>query len=405
VVVSPDKAEVKPTDLFELKKWVPAPRPVVKFYAGPGNLSLAQIQAAGAAVAEAKLALVYDPSADAWTHVVTWNGSAWTVQAKKPQAAGKLDARKAPPVVTLGATLTADGLKKNLPANATVWFNPPLPAEMTASLLTDKDSAAQPTVKPEDAMYIAAGVQNAKGLSYAWYERGDYEADVQTPPGYGAGCSPNSPYPLRTDWVRIGAGGPTPASQLNDAAVKLAKLNGWLKLQSAVTGEEDFPYSLALVRTNDKQTAADGSQTHAGEEYSLALTGSSATYPKPRWVYVLGLDCQGSGQKMWPLQGPGGRFPTDNGGLDTIPLPGMTFTISDPLGTDTYLLLTSSTPLPDPDVLNFDGVVRSGTRGVSSPLAELLGSTSAGTRGVGGEAPTDWSLQMVQTHSQPAAKP
>ena len=58
VVVSPAKATVKPADLFELTKWMPAPRPEVKFYAGPGNVSLAQIQAAAAVVNDAKLALV-----------------------------------------------------------------------------------------------------------------------------------------------------------------------------------------------------------------------------------------------------------------------------------------------------------------------------------------------------------
>ena len=412
VVVSPAKAEVKPTDLFELTKWMPAPRPTVKFYAGPGNLSLAQIQAASAVIADAKIALVNDPSADAWTHIVTWNGSAWTVQAKKPQAAAgkpaKLEAVKAPPVVTLGATLTASALKKNIPANATVWFNPPLPSEMTASLLTDKESAAQPTSKAEEALYVAAGVQNAKGLSYAWYERGDYEADVQTPPGYGAGCSPNSPYPLRTDWVPMAQAapdGPTAVSQLNDAAVKLAKLNGWLKLQSAVTGAQDFPYTLTLVRVSDKKPATDGGPTFAGDRFTLALNGSVDAITQPRWVYALAIDCQGNGAKLWPQQGPGGKFPTENGRLASIPLPGMTFRITPPYGTDTYLLLTTSTPLPDPDVLNFEGVARGGTRSVTSPLGALLETTSSGSQGATGEAPTDWSLQMVQTHSQPAAAP
>ena len=408
VVVSPANAQVKPTQLFELTKWMPAPRPVVKFYTGPGNLSLAQIQAAGAVIADAKLTLVNDPSADAWTHIITWNGSAWTVQAKKPQAAAgkpaKLEAAKAPPVVVLGATLTADALKKSVPANATVWFNPPLPSEMKAGMLTDTGSAARPADKPEEALYVAAGVQNAKGLSYAWYERGDYEADVQTPAGYGAGCSPNSPYPLRTDWVpmtQAATDGPTPASQLNDAAVKLAKLNGWLKLQSAVTGAQDFPYTLALVKVSDKTAAADGSQTYAGERYTLALNGSIDAVTQPRWVYVLSIDCQGSGDKLWPREGPGGRFPTDNGRLASIPLPGLTFRVTPPYGTDTYLLLTTSTPLPDPDVLKFEGVARGGTRGVNSPLGELLQSTSSGSRGALAEAPTDWSLQLVQMHSQP----
>jgi hypothetical protein len=407
VVVSPAKAEVMAKELFELTKWMPAPRPEVKFYAGPGNLSMAQIQAESAAINSAAVKLVEDPSANAWTHVVSWNGSAWTVQAKKTQGAGKLDAKKAPPVVVLGATLTADGLKKSLPANATVWFNPPLPAEMKASLLTDKNSAAQMTAKPDDALYVAAGVQNSKGLAYAWYQRGDYEADVQTPAGYGAGCSPNSPYPLRTDWVPTtqATDGPTPASQMNDAALKLSKLNGWLKLQSTVTGAQAFPYTLALVRASDQKAVADGGSTAEGEKYTLALNGSVDTVTEPRWVYVLSIDCQGTGQKLWPQTGPGGRFPTQNGRLASIPLPGLRFGITPPFGTDTYLLLTTSTPLPDPDVLNFEGVARGGTRGVSSPLEELLQTTSSGSRGASPEAPTDWSLQIVQMHSQPTAAP
>ena len=314
-------------------------------------------------------------------------------------------------MVTLGATLTAAALRKNVPTNATVWFNPPLPSEMTASLLTEKNSAAQPTSKADEALlYVAAGgVQTRRDIAYAWYKRGDYEADVQTPPGYGAGCSPNSPYPLSTAWVpmaQTGADATTPASQLNDAAVKLAKLNGWLKLQSTVTGSTDFPYTLALVRVADKTAVADGGPTHADERFSLALNGSVDAITQPRWVYALAIDCQGNGAKLWPQQGPGGKFPTDNGRLASIPLPGSTFHISPPYGTDTYLLLTTSTPLPDPDVLNFEGVARGGTRGISSPLEQLLQSTSSGTRGATSEAPTDWSLQIVQTHSQPdAAQP
>jgi hypothetical protein len=406
VVVSPAKAGVKSGDLFELTKWLPAPRPQVKFYAGPGNLTLAQIKIAIEALAESKVMLVNDPSVDAWTHIITWNGSAWTLQAKKPQAAAdkpaKLDEQKAPPLELLGPTLNPDALTKILPAKAVVWFNPPLPSEMMAALLSDRDSAAQPTSKPDDALYVLAGVQNAKGLTYAWYKRGDFEGDVQTPSGYGRGCSPNSPYPLRTDWV---SAGPDATGALNDAAAKLTKLNGWLKLQSTVSGSTDFPYSLALMRVSDKKTAADGSSTYAGEEYTLALNGSVDAITTPRWVYVLGIDCQGSGELLWPREGPGGRFPTENGRLASIPLPGLTFSISAPYGTDTYILLTTSTPLPDPDVLNFEGAVRGGTRGVANPLEDLLRATSAGSRGATTEVPTDWSLQLVQMHSQPTSAP
>ena len=411
-LVTPPKAVVHPKDLVVLTKWVPAPRPSISFYIGAGNLSLANIREAAAVLSNAGVTLVNDPSSDAWTHILTWNGTAWTLQAHKPQAEpGKppqMDKRNAPPVLVLGAPLTADALAKSLPTKSIVWFSPPLPNELATTVLTDKDSAAQPTHNLADALYIAAGVQNADGLSYAWFERGNYEADVQTPSGYGLGCSPNSPYPLRTEWVHVD--GDTlpdnePAQSLTDAAVKLAKLNGWLKLQSAVTGATSFPYSLGLQRASDKRPAEDGGNTYKGELYNLTLNGSIDAVTTPRWVYVLGIDCQGSGELLWPRDGPGGRFPTDKGRLASIPLPGLTFQITRPFGTDTYILLTTSTQLPEPDVLNFEGVVRGGTRGADNPLEDLLRSTSGAARGSLGVTPTDWSISALQTHSMPIASP
>ena len=141
------------------------------------------------------------------------------------------------------------------------------------------------------------------------------------------------------------------------------------------------------------------------ERYILTLNGSVDTITEPRWVYVIAIDCQGSGILLWPSEGSGGRFPTEDGRLASIPLPGMTFRISPPYGTDTYILLTTSTPLPEPDVLNFEGVVRGGTRGAPSPLEDLLKSTSAAVRGSQREAPTDWSMELLQTHSQPTKLP
>jgi len=283
-----------------------------------------------------------------------------------------------------------------------------LPNELATTVLTDKDSAAQPTHNLADALYIAAGVQNADGLSYAWFERGDYEADVQTPPGYGRGCSPNSPYPLRTDWVPLDgntAQYKDPAQSLTETALELAKLNGWLNLQSSVTGTKSFPYTLGLQRASDSRLAEDGGKTYKGELYTLTLNGSIDAVTAPRWVYVLGIDCQGSGELLWPRDGPGGRFPTDKGRLASIPLPGLTFQITRPFGTDTYMLLTTSTQLPEPDDLNFQGVVRGGTRGADNPLGDLLRATSGATRGSLGVTPTDWSLSVLQMHSMPTAPP
>jgi hypothetical protein len=133
----------------------------------------------------------------------------------------------------------------------------------------------------------------------------------------------------------------------------------------------------------------------------MMLQARGDTRSGARWVYVLAIDCQGGGQLLFPSQGGGNRYPQEDGRLDQILLPGAKFTIAPPFGTDTYVLLTTSTQLSNPEVLNFEGVVRGGERGASSPLESLLGSTSAGTRGNLVQMPTDWGVEYLQMHSQP----
>jgi hypothetical protein len=79
--------------------------------------------------------------------------------------------------------------------------------------------------------------------------------------------------------------------------------------------------------------------------------------------------------------------------------------VGDPLGTDTYLMLTTSTPLADPSALEFKGVVTRGARlaTATDPLEELLDATSAGTRSATRPTPTNWSVQTLQTQSRKEA--
>jgi hypothetical protein len=392
LVVSPDNALVRPKDIVELTKWVPAPRPELLFYAGPANLTIEQIQNALAALRSTKIQLVADPSSDKWTHMIAWDGADWTLQARTADQ----------PDRKLGPTLTAANLSRRLAKESIIWFDAPLPSDIASGLLHDNTISAKLVSDRTRAMYIATGTAIPTGLAYAWYKRGDYDAGVQTPSGLGAGCSPASPMPLRTEWVKVESDTTTLSAGLTTSALLLARLNGWLHLESTVTGAQSFPYTLGLKRIADSQFAADGGKTYQDERYSFTLNGSADTIDvEPRWVYVLGIDCQGKGKLLWP-RGPGGRFPTANGRLASIPLPGATVRITPPYGTDTYVLLTTTTPLPEPEVLSFDAATRGGN---PSPLQSLLQQTNAGTRGNSEEAPTDWGVQLLQLHSQPKTAP
>ena len=197
-------------------------------------------------------------------------------------------------------------------------------------------NAAQLTSDRAQAMYVIAGTPNDTGISYAWFKRSDVDAEVQTPKEIAPGCSPNSPYPLRTDWAI-----PEPEkkvsleSTLSDSAVQLARLNGWLHLESSRTGQEDFPYRLALRLEFGEEYVSEGGKTYKNGKYELWLLRNRMGTALPRWVYVLGIDCEGKGTLMWPYDGgpPAGKFPAaDNGGLNQMLLPGEPIAVDDPLG-------------------------------------------------------------------------
>jgi hypothetical protein len=410
-MISPIGATVQAKDIVQLSKWVPAQRPTLNFYAGASNPPLAEINDALSVLHGANAKFSDDPSSDQWTHRLAWDGAHWILYAHtRKNAAGQVEEKN---YVSLGARLSPGSLKK-LPGGSVVWFDAPLPKESMQALLPPPagsmpPNAAQLTTDRSQAMYVIAGNSTGTGIGYAWYKRDDMDAEVQRPLEIGAGCSPHSPYPMRTDWAVQSTSVPIEMT-LTDSAIQLSRLNGWLHLDSSsLGGQAAFPYRLALRQAPEKpenQDVVDGGNTYQKGNYELLLVGSDKAAVSPRWVYVLGIDCQGKGSLLWPYEGvPPEKFPSDKGRLSEILLPGDPFPVGDPLGTDTYILLTTSSPLTDPSALEFKGVV---TRGATSatpadPLEDLLDSTSAGTRSASRPTPTNWSVQMLQTQSQSEA--
>ncbi len=105
-----------------------------------------------------------------------------------------------------------------------------------------------------------------------------------------------------------------------------------------------------------------------------------------RWVYVLDIDCHGAGTLLYPINYTENRFPNGGANQNKFVLPhSLTLRIGPPFGVDTLILLSTEQPLPDPYVLNFEGVASRGARGAGSPLEQLLSNRSSGsTRGVAG---------------------
>ena len=436
--VTPSPVVAAGKDIFQLTRTVPPQRPAVKLYAGASNPSAVDVRSAveavNAAVAAGSLKLVGDPSRDPWAHRIAWDGARWMLYAHSVQVSPTRSTTAA--ALVLGPKLSAAVLA-TVPAGSVVWFDVPLPAESGKSLqaLLPGDPPVKKTELTADrsqADYVVGGKVGAAGPAYAWFKRKDLDAEVQTPAAMGAGCSPHSAYPLRTDFTGNGDGSDASsdsATTLASAAWALAKLYGWYQLSSSgQSSQSAFPYSLVLNRTDpggDKlnpmtkdpdgktyQDVATGGETSAGS-YTLSLVGQPGGQVTPRWVYVIGIDCQGKGSVLWPYDGiPEARFPSPPKDGDDhepspfrIALPGESFPVGEPLGTDTYLLLTTSTKFANYNDLNFDPVVSrdvgQGRKGGKNTLEELLDHASAGTRGDFGPIPTDWSVGVLQTTSVP----
>ena len=395
-VVTPPGAKVAPGEVFELTKWSPAESAPLRVWHWPANLSQDAIHAAADQVAATGAALVSDPAEEPWTHILCWDGTNWTLQ----------QAGTASPI-SLGAPLTAQALKQHLPAGAKLWVNLPPSRELAAKLAPDdRNSAVQAAPGLAGAHYALAGVLTADGPAYAWFHKSELAAG---PPAsvstlHSPGCSATSQYPVRSDWVPIidasslDQGG----AALNKFASLLAKVHGWLELaDSPADASTAGYYSLALVPASGETPLTADEPAHQGDLLKMALQSTDRVVDK-RWVYVLDIDCHGRGSVLYPGNYAENQFPSAADTGRQFVLPGArTLRIGPPYGIDTLILLSTAQPLPDPYVLNFEGVAQRRSRGMESPLQRLLNETSAGTRGFSGEIPTNWGIGLITIRSVP----
>jgi hypothetical protein len=395
-VLSPSGARVASGEMFELTKWRPVESAPLRVWHWPSNLSREEILAAAAQIEAAGVASVSDPAEEPWTHVLSWDGTRWTLQQ------GGM-----PSPIDLSARLTANALKQHLPAGAKLWVNLPPSRELAATLVPgDPNSAVQSAAELTGAHYALTGVLTANGPAYAWFNKSALAAGSPRSGrrDHSPGCSPTSPYPVRSDWVAfgktniLGEGG----AALSNFASLLAKVHGWLDLADSPAGASTSDYySLAVVPASGDTPLAADAVVRQGDLLKLALRSSDRVVEK-RWVYILDIDCHGKGTLLYPGNYAENQFPNaaDNGRQFFLPgAPAMR--IGPPYGVDTLILLSTTQPLPDPYVLNFEGVASRGTRGAGSPLERLLNQTSGGTRGFSGEIPTNWGVALVTIRSLP----
>lgn len=392
---------IEPGMLFQVVRWSAPAGPALRVSIGTTTMSAIELRREAARLsafgAASGLSVVDDPTtAKTGTNLLQWNGSGWEIvsQGGAPRPVG----RQPTPSVVIP-------LIANTPAGTRLTVNLPLAAEAAAGLRlgagTENDGV-EVVSSPEHADYLLIGRSRGSTIEYTWVR-----------PLVTADQTQTSALPARTDWVALSDDAPRVlAGRLQDFAVRLAAIRGWLQLEPPADPGR-FPYHLAIKNTATGEIRTTG-PTRDGDKYDLILMLDDAMAREVferRFVYVFVIDSAGRAQLLFPRGGTGAvenRLPlglAENGALPKeIRLD--RFGVSAPFGVDTFMMLTSATQLPDPTVLEGEAVRGrvEGMRGPADPLTRLLAQKRSGSRGADASTPANWAFERLTIQSVPATK-
>ena len=108
------------------------------------------------------------------------------------------------------------------------------------------------------------------------------------------------------------------------------------------------PYRLALQRADGAPVT--GNTLTGQSQYTLALRATPARKSGRRFVYAFVIDSDGAGTLLFPRDGS-----VENDVKSDEPELAK-FLVAPPYGVDTYILLITDEPLPNPWVLTWEGV-------------------------------------------------
>jgi len=252
-----------------------------------------------------------------------------------------------------------------IPPGSSVFVQFPAPQ----SLLRGFTGSFEVTTNPAAADYVLTGRYANRRLTYAWVRPGVTRADRRK-------CG----LPLRTSWVDASS------TELGEALLRLRKILAWQLLESPPVGRS--PYHLALHRDDGKAI------------YRAFLHGANLPpQVAARYVYLFVIDSHGKSILLFPRSASGSvenHFPIDDQAAPPPEIPITRFEVVPPYGIDTYFLLTTDEPLPNPSILEWDGVRRDAAR-PSTALERLLIETGVTARSI--LTPSTWSIERLTWES------
>jgi hypothetical protein len=372
-------ATIKAGDLFRVDAWFPDPASALRLWI-PDSIPLAQLADAQREASEVTKAIptIADPVARAPESRVLWTKNGWAI-------------RSASGVATVGPNFTAKNISQHLSSKPAFLEAPPS-SDLADALRSKVERFAILAARPEDAHFCLVGRFGAQGPEYSWIA-----------PNITGSQTNGRAMPAQTAWVGADNEG---ARTLGDYALRLSRVRDWLCVEPAESLRSiGFPYELTVRRKGSKSTTSL-KELHPKASYELVLQASPEKLKNgvpARFVYVLLLDSSGQTVVLFPKEGaeesqippPGVKPPSEIllNKIEVVP----------PFGVDNYILVVSKEPLPDPFVLNSEGV-QYRTRGAArSGLENLLFSLQDGVRGAVSTEPIpkNWSMSRLQTISWP----
>lgn len=392
-ILTGDAGSISPGDLFVIDRWAPPDVPNLRVWIPKLSMSTNKLVSFAADLRLAVIAAghewISDPTLAVPSDIVRFEGEEWLYIGPDGAKQG------------IGEAPTAAGILELLPSaddrRATVFLNLPAPASLATAIKLGEgttNNAIALEASGDQAEYHLVGRLEQNRLSFAWVRPWVSSAS-------------ESAMPWITSWTTLSGPLENTTRKLESLALKLGYINAWLRLEGP-SENAGFPYQLALRVDEEDRYVVEG-QVHDGERYALALKADAKPAGDVDWryVYIFALDRNGKSTLLYPRGGATeNRYPPeeDAGSPDkAYVLPDSVFQVSPPYGIDTFIMIATTTQLPDKTVFESSGVraARSANHRGSVTLSDLLRNIGAKTRGqqVPG-VPTNWSIQRIFLESR-----
>ena len=376
-----DINKIKPGDGFKIINWVSSKAPLLKIYIPQNNFSYSNVLEFAAINKELKqsnkIKWINNLEANDPTSSIFFDDGNWFINKQNKNE-------------IFNEKFTSLNILHHVKSDSYLYFELPLNAALINVLKETflKRKNIQLVSNSEDAQYTIYGTINKNGFPCYGLRR------MQT----SANDSLES-MPVQTKFFELKANNidafKTIADSINEYAMRLSKIRGWLHLTSPLNNKNNFAFHLELFNyTKNKMV---GNEYKVNDSISMHLVSDSGfVFASKKYVYVFAIDKYGNMALLYPQDGnqqnlfP--KYDVNNSKMiiNDVQL-GDAWKIPEPTGTDNYYLLATEDAIPNPMSVFF----QKGVRGINSstPMEELLNLGNETSRGAVSSMPRTWNLK------------